>query len=374
MPYKGKHLKMASISDIHLGHSNTPTVDVIARLRNAFRDCDETGELDIIWLAGDIFDKLLFFPDNNVHELQIWINDFLRMCSKRNIAVRVLEGTPSHDRGQGKHFVTINTLGGHNVDLKYVDTLSIEYVTALDINVLYVPDEWDHDPNVTWESVCGLLQQHGLDKVDYAIMHGQFEYHLPEHLKLPAHESKRYLSIVKRYIFIGHIHLTSIVDRILTAGSFDRICHNEEGPKGHFRVQVSDDGKNDKITFVENKQATKYITINCMEVSIEGVWERLADYKDYPANSHFRIECSKDSEIRQSMTEVKNRYPLFQWKLKITAQETDGQGASTGLVDKFVATEISPTNICALVHDKLNTQGLDGIVLQRVMVLLDKVI
>ena len=189
MRSKGKHLEIACLSDIHLGHGLVPTSDIINRLYKALPSNAESDKLDIIFVAGDVFDQLLFLPDAPVLDIQIWIADLFELCHRHNIALRVLEGTPSHDRGQGKQFEMIYLTVGYDrddkfVDFKYVPTLSIEYIELLDINVLYVPDEWDHDPDITWESVKNLLKDQGLEQVDFAVMHGNFEYHLPDHLKI----------------------------------------------------------------------------------------------------------------------------------------------------------------------------------------------
>src|SRR5690606_24238089 len=103
-----------------------------------------------------------------------------------DVAVRVLEGTPSHDREQSKRFVVINeSVGKIGADLVYIDELSIRYEERFDMNLLFVPDELNHDPNITLAQVQELMAERNLEKVDFAFMHGQFEYQLPSHVKAP---------------------------------------------------------------------------------------------------------------------------------------------------------------------------------------------
>ena len=93
----------------------------------------------------------------------------------------------------------------------------------------------------------------GLTKVDYAVMHGQFDYQLPKHITgMPRHDSQKYLDIVKHYIFIGHIHTHSVYDRIIAQGSFDRLTHGQEEPKGYV-VSIVDD--EEKISSLRNTYA-----------------------------------------------------------------------------------------------------------------------
>ena len=99
--------------------------------------------------------------------------------------------------------------------------------------------------------VKGSLSINGIDKVDFAIMHGSFPHQLPPHIKVPMHDPNRYLSIVKYIVVIGHIHKPSVHERIYTPGSFDRISHGEEEPKDILDlIYLSDDTWN--VEFIEN--------------------------------------------------------------------------------------------------------------------------
>tara|TARA_Y200000002_G_scaffold377997_1_gene384535 strand:+ start:107 stop:1252 length:1146 start_codon:yes stop_codon:yes gene_type:complete len=378
MQGKGKYLELACLSDIHLGHSLVSTNDIISRLYKALPSNSETDKLDAIFLAGDVFDKLLFLPDAPVLEIQIWIADLFELCHRHDIVLRVLEGTPSHDRGQGRQFEMIYLTVGYDkedkfVDFKYVDTLSIEYITSLDIHALYVPDEWDHDPDITWGSVKGLLEEQGLDKVDFAIMHGNFEYHLPEHLKIPSHQSARYLDIVKHYIFIGHFHTHSVYDRIITQGSFDRLGHGEEEAKGHVRVRVSEDGHHDRVEFRINHDATRFVTIDATDMDTAGVINKLKAHDDLPKGSHVRIQCTSDGDVKNAISTLREHFPHYTMKLKVVSDKTTTDSDVTGLTAKYEAVEISSANITALLEEKCIAAGLDANRTEQVKALLKRV-
>ena len=128
---------MACVSDIHLGHRTNKATDITRKLKAAFPDNEETGKLDIIFIAGDVFDSLLTLDDNPyIAEIDLWIGNLLRVCANRDIILRVLKGTPSHDWDQSKRFEVIQSVTQVPCDLKYVDTLEVEYIDKLDINVL----------------------------------------------------------------------------------------------------------------------------------------------------------------------------------------------------------------------------------------------
>ena len=82
-------LKIASLSDIHLGHSNTSTSSIIRNLDNNFIAHPEFKDLDIIFIAGDLFDRLLAHDDPNRPEIYLWFVRLCEACAKHDIMVRI---------------------------------------------------------------------------------------------------------------------------------------------------------------------------------------------------------------------------------------------------------------------------------------------
>lgn len=315
-----KPLNIACISDVHLGHHRTKSHFILDNLRKAFPDNAETASIDLFLIAGDFFDRLLNFSSDEVQEIQFWIMEFYCLCIKHDIVVRVLEGTPSHDWKQSKIFRTVNRIMGEKVDVKYVDTLSIEVIERFGLSVLYLPDEWTHEADDTWKQTVELLKAHGLEKVDVACMHGMFEHQLPMKSS-KAHNAERYLGIVKHYIFIGHVHLRSEYQRILAQGSFDRDTHGQEAPKGYYRVRIGD-ASGDTATFVENPHAKIYLTWDMREKTLRESMKFLAKCLDYPADSNFRLLLKRNDELVQSMQTVRNLYPQYIWTTQLDDLET----------------------------------------------------
>ena len=145
-----KALRCAIFSDVHLGHPKTSARHIVKSLDKAFPNNAETALLDIIIIAGDLFDQGLHYTDDSVRVIQNWALRFLRLCAKNNITLRILEGTPLHDRGQTANLADFNTHAMLGADIKYVDTLSIERLEKFDLSILYIPDEWRPDPDQTW--------------------------------------------------------------------------------------------------------------------------------------------------------------------------------------------------------------------------------
>lgn len=318
-------IKIGTASDLHLGHPRNATPFIIENLKKAFPDNAETAELDMIVLVGDVFDGLLSLPDKVITDIDFWIIGLLRLCAKHDIVLRVLEGTPSHDWKQSQRFVTWNEGANIGCDLKYVKNLEIEYIERFDANVLYIPDEWDPSTAKTLEQVKAQMAFKNLEQVDFAFMHGQFEYQLPPVVKAPKHDSAEYLKIVKHLIFIGHVHMFSQYERIVAQGSFDRLAHNEEGAKGHVRAVVQDEN-NWQIKFIENKTARRFVTIGVIGYDpvtcFDEIEARIHD-DDIVDGSFIRIECEKGHPLLNSLDQLVRKWPLITWTSIVRGDDPD---------------------------------------------------
>ncbi len=356
---KMSKLKLAVVSDIHLGSRRNETEFIIANLDRAFPDNAETADLDLIVLAGDVFDRLLSLSDDCVYAIDSWIVRLLRLCKKHDIVLRVLYGTPSHDREQSQRFVHLNEEAHIGADLQYVTDLSIEYIARFDINVLYVPDEWEEDPAETLAQVKELMASRNLTAVDYAFMHGNFGYQLPSMIKTPRHSEEEYLRLVDKLIFIGHIHTYSRYDRIIAQGSFDRLSHGEEEAKGHVRAVVR--SRDDyELMFVENTGARKYISIDCERLSLEETIQRALTVSDsLPDGSRIRLICSKDNPILMEMDQLVRHRPLIKWDKLVRNTDEIEYVKDEEINDEFIPISITRENIIKLVMPRVQQRSVD---------------
>lgn len=367
------NLHIAVISDIHLGHRRNTTIEIISNLKKAFPDNAETAKLDIIFLAGDIYDTLLSLPTDDVWEIKIWIALFLRICKKYDIMVRVLEGTPSHDWKQSELFVSMNETAKIGADLKYVKDLSIEYIERFNINVLYVPDEWESTTDNTLMQVKDLIRAKGLTKVDYAIMHGNFGFQLPSFIKAQKHDEAEYLNLVKELIFIGHVHLHNQFERIIAQGSFDRLAHGEEGPKGHVRATITANGDHN-IVFVETLGAKIFKTVKCSGMSLDDTLDEIdIQIGTLPEGSMVRIEADYDNPIFSNMEAIIRLHPFFTFsKLVRKTEEEEKEIVEDAVI--FVPITITRSNIAGLLLERLASSGASGAIMESAEDILKEVI
>lgn len=287
-------------SDIHLGHIRTPNNHIISSFKK-FILSDKNKNIDILFIAGDMFDRLLDLNSKEVHEIIDLFNNLLTYCFNNNIMLRILEGTPSHDWQQCEILIKLNEIRNNKCNLKYFKHLDIEYIENLDKYILYIPDEWCYDHSDLEKQITQKLSQHNITQVDIAILHGQFKYQLATKKYSGFYFKEEYfLKLVKGYIHVGHYHMFSSFDRIIANGSLERLAHGEEKPKGYVLVE------NNRYSFIENTDSFTYVTINVTNSTTLDKLDKLI-YK-FNKNSFIRLLVSKDHAFNINFNDLKLRY------------------------------------------------------------------
>lgn len=316
-----KDIKYLVISDIHLGHNRNKTDSILKNLDNFFLKYQkDLLDIDILFIAGDVFDRLLTSKSIEYKTIMTWLSNLLLWCKNNSIKLRILYGTPSHDHDQISAFTEVAKKLEPTVDFKYVSILSIEHMKDLDLTILYVPDEWRHDSSKTYQEVLDLLKEHSLAQVDIAIMHGCFRYQIPmlDGMKF-VHKESDYLDIVKFYITIGHVHTSSAYERILAPGSFDRLAHGEEEKKGGILCSISKDNKI-SFKFLENERACLYNTIDYLNLEEQEIVKDLKKrLKSYPIGSNIRLLVKNDNQLLKNLKSLILQYPGIDVKFKTEA-------------------------------------------------------
>lgn len=315
-------------------------------------------ELDYIFIAGDLFDLGMDGVDGEFHIIQLWIARLFKFCEVYKIKLRFLKGTPSHDKDQMQMAVTLEKVLEVELDFKYIDTLHIEFVEEDNLYILYVPDEYHPDSEQTFRQVLELMSGLGIAKVDIAIMHGFFGYQLPELASSSLkHNERQYLDIVKHYISIGHVHNFSVYERIIAQGSFGRISHGEEMPKGGVVLSINPDGK-DSYQFIENIHAKTFKTISVRFKDVERVMEQLdRELSALEADSHVRLLMSKDHTLYSNLDLIKTRFPMANF----TRKDSSATKKSNHLTELDISIEvlytpidINKSNIITLLNEQIN--------------------
>ena len=359
--------RCASFGDVHLGHPNTPTKHIIRNLVQYIHE-DYIRELDMLIIEGDLFDRLLSNADDNTFRIQAWATQLMRWCAKHGTMLEVLEGTPSHDWMQSKFFIEQKQNANIPVELHFAKTCSIRHIEKFDMYVLYVPDHCLPHPDDILAETRIQMSKLGITQVDFAIMHGAFRFQYPVVVVEPTHDERTYLDLVKYFIFIGHVHQSSQYERILPAGSFDRLIHGDEGHKGFYDVSVQEDGTH-KITFVINHHAKRYDTIEVHGLDIKSVNVKIQSHvAKLKPGSALRLRYFKGDPASDYMDALKKEYPDFEWSdLKDDPEKKKKQSVVDVLasIDMSSFIPINEQSLLGLLRPELERFAPDPLVVER---------
>ncbi len=343
------------ISDIHLGCAANPAEFVIKGLDQKLNFQYLKG-LNILFINGDVFDRGLPLKHRDVPYITSWIRRLLARCAELGITVIVLEGTPSHDNLQSHLFVAINDAAeaDEKCDLRYVKEVSIEYIEKYDINVLCIPDEKNTSDEITLRQVKDMMAARALEKVDFAVIHGFFDFQVPVGRHSRFHDSKAYLELVRYLISIGHDHEFQQRGRIIVQGSPDRQRHGMESPKGFVRAKVNRDGTY-QATFEVNEHAMVFKTVEVSDDVDEAIAQVYRACDSHPHRSHLRIAAKKGHPILSAIDEFQLKYPFIHFTKKVLDDETDAEEKMVEISEDtdYVPFTIDSSNVKGIVSERL---------------------
>lgn len=320
-----------TISDVHLGNRNTPSEFILNNLTKFFGDFgikDNFPDLKVIFFAGDLWDDSIQMSSSTVSGFFHFWSRFTRWCHRKQITVRILEGTPKHDRRQGETIASFTQIVCPELDFRYVNKLSIEHMACIGTSVLYVPDEWRPTADQCYQDVIDLMAEEKLSSVGIGIMHGMFAYQLgtiPMNAKV--HKEELYLNLVEHFVSVGHIHTRSQYERIFAQGSFDRIAHGEPLAKGAWYFKANPE-KGWTPIFMENKTAKIYETVTVDGDLGKALKKIDKAIKDLPNGSYVRIVAPAGHEVFQAMDGFLAKYPFLYFSRKAGKAEIEAEVVS----------------------------------------------
>lgn len=333
-----------AISDVHFFHTRTRSPRMLSAIRTLLPDNAETGKTDLLLITGDWFDHLVSLNDGDVYYAMEAIRWVLKICKKWDIEVRVLEGTSSHDRRQNILFEAINVGEEINAPMKYVNTLSIEYIERFEMNVLYLPDEWSHKAEITLEQARALIQSRGLETVHIAACHGSATYQMPGIPSPAFHDAAIWSTLVSVQIFSGHIHTHSRYLNWMSVGSLERLGHGEEEAKGIVRMTYKN-GVEVGYERLINRSAKIYRTLPCYDLDIGEIIALIDDQAGVEKGSSFRLELPADVFTPPIIDALKDTFPDYQFaELKRGKKKTD-KVISAFSTEKHVIVPINPATV-----------------------------
>lgn len=362
-----KFLNFISISDIHNGHNRVGSHIIYENMKiHLFPLLNE--DMDILFISGDFFDTLL---DLN-SEAAFWsgriIQELLEICYKNKVLIRVLRGTYSHDRNQCQMFLTNSKLMiGPDELVRVFDSISVETIKASNTQVLYVPDDLPYDDATP--IIKDVIAKHQLSSVDIACVHSYFEHLIPQGMPFKPHNTYSadvFGSFVKGVILNGHVHKSCVYKKVVTNGSFERLNHGEEHPKGFFKLSYNKTDGHCEHEFIENTHATTFRTINLTKYGSEKegfdffmTW--LDEIMRNDASTHDNVFIrivSDDNVLKQSATAYgRSKYPNIRFT-SAKATKVDKTNEADIVVSTYDLPEITPEFAPEMISEFMKKTGL----------------
>lgn len=273
--------KITAIGDLHFGNPKLKAEDLYNKLSKYLYP--QLADTQLLLLTGDTYDQLTTVNSSANRYVLRFIQELYAISHNTGMQIRVLHGTYTHDRDQVSIFDNLKLPCTKAV---VVDKLTCEELTDFNNNsnmklrILYVPDNlpYKHSTEVM-EHIADIYKCLGWNKVDIVLGHGSFDYALGcsnEHLPECTYTIEQFKPYVKDdgLIIMGHIHRPSHRANVYYCGSFDRMVHGEEEPKGFYTFTYTDKWVS---KFIVNNDSNKFITIEPKGDTID---DRLHDLLD----------------------------------------------------------------------------------------------
>lgn len=348
-------IRMIQTGDIHLVHGRTPTYNVIRTLNFLFYENESMRDMDIIVIAGDVWDSLTTMPNGDAQLARQWIRRFVEDCATNDVILRVLEGTPDHDRAQSSEFILHDT----QCDVKHIEELCVEYIERLQLWFLWVPDEIRINHEEIWKGVCEVMAEAKLDKVDFAVVHGGFDFHFPPGWDIPGHDTKRYSSIVRYAVLCNHIHKAAHRDKVWGPGSPDRLAHGEEHPKGYHRITIIPSDERMELQWIENPHAWTYKIINVSEMSLEDIVHRARrDVIDLPHGSWVRLDNGDPTVMSGALATLRLELGHVQWEIKNEKKKGIVADKTVYKQERYTGVQVTRGNALGVITSWLKNKDL----------------
>lgn len=294
---------IAVIADIHWDALEPRKLYHELQFFNAF--IERVAHLDLLVIAGDIFDtKILLNSKTSLKAIQ-WMNELVSICKERNCKIRIIKGTNSHDNNQ------LDAFNGYDdgSDFFHIFRSCTQEETLPDLHCLYCPDEVMSQEE--WEETYHDLL-YG-KTYDCMFFHGSFDIVLPNIINQES-EFMANKGISFKYSHFrdichvmvgGHWHdgSSSEGEHMYYTRSYSRWSYGEMNPKGFIYLNYDTEDHSYHMERIENPYADQYLTYNIDTSSMMSVddyaaiVQKVSEDLQNP-NTHIRLSIHvTDSKI-----------------------------------------------------------------------------
>lgn len=243
------------------------------------------NHLHLVVIAGDYFDSKISLNSKAAKAAINWMAALVSICKEKNVKIRLIKGTNSHDNNQLEVFRPYEKESLENDDglFRIYNEVCIEE-TLPGLKCLYAPDE-----NIASEDYYKLHQNDFFKNAPMDIMffHGTFDIVAPN-IAVQESELEGMKSIVFKYSYFaglvtcmigGHWHDGEEIDdesHMYYTRSLSRWSFGEEKPKGFIYTVFDTFNHSYAIKRIENPFTDSFNTVTIDTKSLETV----QDYKN----------------------------------------------------------------------------------------------
>lgn len=234
-------------------------------------------KLDLVVIAGDYFDnKILLNSRSSIYSIR-WMGELVRICKAKNVKIRIIRGTSSHDNNQLDAF---NEYEKDDSDFFKIIRTCTEEETFPGFRCLYCPDE-----TIPTKEYLEIYQEQFLHgPYDAMFFHGSFDVVVPN-IAIQESEMSGINNVIFPYQFFetlcrvmigGHWHNGDRHKHMYYTRSVNRWTFNEDHPKGFIYMTYDMENKSYRVQRIENIFTDKYLTYTIST----NLYKGLQDYHD----------------------------------------------------------------------------------------------
>lgn len=358
-------VKIIHLADVHYGSPRVNPASITAGIMAMFPMHGDYHDVDYFQIEGDFFDSDFRMADNAAGHAQAGMVYILHFCAVFGIKLRILEGTPKHDRKQSANFIplaqSLRDSLGDVIDVKYIPDLYIEHDDALDIDMIYVPDERNMSADETLIEAIELMRTRGLERVHLGFLHGAWLHQMPIPNKA-YHDAAAWSALVICRVFCGHVHTHSEYLNITSVGSAGRNFHGEEEEKGALITTHYPDGRYEK-EFIRNPCTRIFRTLVVSQMDHVAI-RNLFLSEQLPVGSAVRLRHDGTTAMRTTVELLSEEFPDYSWSeiSKVVDKEADAPSALDEdiLEEPDYVPSITPDNIIPMTETQLQQMDTHG--------------
>lgn len=259
-----KIIRGVEIGDIHFGCSRSE--DIFRNELPMFIEFIKNNDIDIININGDYFDRPIALTEQIAKYANRFFAEIVKVCKEKNIKLRVLKGTESHERDQLDNFYCYKL--EKDLDLEIFNTVTEENICGM--NVLYIPEEYVKDYKEYYAPFM---------KKKYNMIHGHGTWSFVSFESQKENSNKTDITTAPVFDFkdwefslgnepwkggcvlFNHIHARNIYkNKIFYPGSFSRWNFVDPSEKGFIYYEYNVTKQEYSIKMIDNKIAPAYET------------------------------------------------------------------------------------------------------------------